>query len=238
MPEAKINVLREAPDLNQLAEEVARLQKLLRWLLNGQIDFENIRARSIKGENIEAETITTTELAADSVTADKIAAGSVTTDKLDAGAVTADKIDAGAVTTSKLAAGAVTADKIDVNELSAISADLGTITAGSITSNATINVGTDVNVGRNIYLDASNTSSSKGIIFHDNGATVARIDVTSGDIGINSSGYVLLNGGSGAYANGGRIAVEGISVAFDVMGSDGVTPRTLTFVGGTLRSVT
>lgn len=48
------------------------LQKTLRYLLNGNIDFENIRARSIKAENIEVGTITADEIAADTITADKM----------------------------------------------------------------------------------------------------------------------------------------------------------------------
>jgi hypothetical protein len=107
-----IHVIQDKISLDELLEEVAKLQKVSRYLLNGQIDFENIRARSIKAVNIETETITTNELAANSVSTDKLQAGSVVTDKL--------------------AAGAVTADKITVDELSAISADMGKITAGEI----------------------------------------------------------------------------------------------------------
>lgn len=102
MPIMPIHVIQDKISLDELLEEVAKLQKVSRYLLNGQIDFENIRARSIKAQNIEVETITANELSANSVSTDK------------------------------LQAGAVTADKITVAELSAISADLGHITAGLV----------------------------------------------------------------------------------------------------------
>lgn len=41
-----------------LTNEVAKLQKILRYLLNGQLDFENIRAAGIKTENLEAGSVT------------------------------------------------------------------------------------------------------------------------------------------------------------------------------------
>ncbi len=96
-----------------LVNEVAKLQKLVRYLLNGQIDFENIRARAIKAENIEADAITANEIAANAITANELAANSVTTPKVQAGAITADKIT--------------------VSQLSAITADMGSLTAGTVT---------------------------------------------------------------------------------------------------------
>ncbi|WP_025692601.1 hypothetical protein [Paenibacillus zanthoxyli] len=90
--------------VKNLANTVALMAKDLEFIVNGNLDVNNISANSI--------------------TAEKIVAGSVTAEKIQAGAVTADKIQAGAVT----------ANKIDVDELSAISANLGTITAGLIQS--------------------------------------------------------------------------------------------------------
>src|SRR5690606_27372997 len=53
--------------------EVAKLQKILRYLLNGQLDFENIRAKGIKADNIEAD-----KLSAISADLGEINAGSIT----------------------------------------------------------------------------------------------------------------------------------------------------------------
>ncbi len=70
----------------------------------------------------------------------------------------------------------VTANEINVSSLSAITADLGTVTAGSLTSNTIIDVGTDLSVGDNIYLgDQSNDNTVKRLIFN----TSARIQSTT-----------------------------------------------------------
>lgn len=106
-----------------LADIVAIIAKDMNFIINGNVDGDNIRANSIETKNLKA--------------------GSITSDKIDAGAVTADKID--------------------VNELSAISADLGTITAGSITTNAEINVGTDAIVGNNLYVGDTSTAIDRVI---------------------------------------------------------------------------
>lgn len=136
-----------------------------------------------------------------------------------------------------IVANTITAGMLNVTELSAISANMGTITAGSITANAEINVGTDVNVGRFLNINAVSASGdNKAIIFKDAGSNVGSISSLSGDLSINATGNILL-GGSDSYANGGRIATEGISVTISVMGGDGITPMTLHFDGGTLSSV-
>ncbi|WP_027085397.1 hypothetical protein [Cohnella panacarvi] len=103
MPLQPIKVLTEAAkSLEELTNELAKMQKILNYLLEGNLDFDNIRARGIKAENIEANSITANEIAANTITADEIAANTIT------------------------------ADKMDVNELSAISANLGTINVGTL----------------------------------------------------------------------------------------------------------
>lgn len=77
------------------------------------------------------------------------------------------KIYTGTVTALQIAAKAITADKLNVSSLSAISANLGTVSAGSITSNTTINVTTDLRVGNNIYIN-QNVNSIKYIKFNEN----------------------------------------------------------------------
>jgi len=63
--------------------------------------------------------------------------------------------------------GTIGASYISVTSLSAINANLGTVTAGSITSNTTINVGTDARVGYNIYMGVSGTTNDRKIEFVD-----------------------------------------------------------------------
>ncbi|WP_337101994.1 hypothetical protein [Paenibacillus sp. YIM B09110] len=58
MAQQPINVIRDAMSAEGLSEELAKLQKTLRWMLNGNIDFENIRAKGIVADNIAANTIT------------------------------------------------------------------------------------------------------------------------------------------------------------------------------------
>lgn len=72
MPIQPINIVNENLSPEDLINELAKLQKMLRYLLNGQIDFENIRARSIKADNIEVGTLTAEEIAANTITADKM----------------------------------------------------------------------------------------------------------------------------------------------------------------------
>lgn len=72
MPIQPIHVLSQDVSLKELNEVVAKLQKVLNYLLAGNLDFDNIRARGIKAENIEAGTITANEIAADTITADKM----------------------------------------------------------------------------------------------------------------------------------------------------------------------
>ncbi|MFB5761023.1 hypothetical protein [Paenibacillus medicaginis] len=100
--------------VKDLANTVAKMAKDLEFIINGNLDANNIRANSIETKNLQA--------------------GSITADKIQAGAISSDKIQAGAITAEKIQANAVTASKIDVDELSAISANLGWITAGIIES--------------------------------------------------------------------------------------------------------
>lgn len=72
MPTTNIHVVAEPGTLEEAFEQLAKLQKTLRYLLNGQLDFENLRARSIKAENIEVGTLTAQEIAANTITADKM----------------------------------------------------------------------------------------------------------------------------------------------------------------------
>lgn len=98
--------------VKDLANTVAKMAKDLEFIINGNLDANNIRANSIQTKNLQA--------------------GSVSADKIQAGSISSDKIQAGAITSEKIQANSVTADKIQVRQLSAISADMGKITAGEI----------------------------------------------------------------------------------------------------------
>jgi hypothetical protein len=90
MPVMPISVLsRAATSLEQLSEQLARTQKVVKYLQEGNLDFENIRARGIIAENIEAGTITANEIAADTITADKLNVDQLSAITADLGTITA-----------------------------------------------------------------------------------------------------------------------------------------------------
>ncbi|MGM0807478.1 MAG: phage tail spike protein [Bacillota bacterium] len=95
--------------------------------------------------------------------------------------------------------GTVTANHMNVSNLSAISANLGTVTAGNISSSTTIDVGTDLKVGNNVYLGAG-YNGMKSIVLNslarinsstNNGMSISsnHTEVFGGDITLGSSGH-------------------------------------------------
>jgi hypothetical protein len=122
-------------------------------------------------------------------------AGSITAGKIAADSITAVELAANSVTASEIVAGAVTASKINVSSLSAISANMGTITAGSITTSANIDVGTDMRIGNTLYMNET-SSGAKGLIFSTASGNTASINVLSGDMGIKSNGFISMTIGS------------------------------------------
>lgn len=142
------------------------------------------------------------------------------------------------ISNGNIRAKTIKAEKMDVDQLSAISANLGTILAGTITTNTTIDVGTDARIGNVLYLNETDGVSDKGIVFNTLAGSETAIDVQSGDLDIRAfGGNITLNAGGDVYANGGKVATQGISVIVTVMGADGVTPVNLTFTRGVLTSV-
>ncbi|WP_127580185.1 hypothetical protein [Paenibacillus koleovorans] len=113
-----------------------------------------------------------------------------------ANSIEAKNIKAGTITGNEIAAGAITADKIDVNQLSAIAADLGTIMAGTITTNATINVGTDARIGNVLYLNETDGTSQKGIVFSDALSDSVSLEALQGDLEIRVDGFITFTIGS------------------------------------------
>lgn len=112
------------------------------------------------------------------------------------GRISAQNIRAESIETRNLKAGSVIADKIDVTELSAITANLGVITAGSITTNAAINVGTDAKIGNNLNLGASSYTGSKKTTWSTDAGIAAELEVLSGDMAIRLAGFLTLTLGS------------------------------------------
>jgi hypothetical protein len=198
---------------DEIIDLMAKNYKELNWAFGGKIDFKNIQVDGIIAKNIQA--------------------GAIETDKLAAGSVVADKVAAGAIETDKLAAGAVTADKMTVSELSAITANLGTITAGTISTDAEIDVGTNARIGNALFLNETDSLVDKGIKI---GSTV-EIDVISSDLSIRAlAGDIFLTATGDVYANGGKVATQGISVIVTVKGGDGADVD-LTFTDGVLTDV-
>lgn len=110
--------------------------------------------------------------------------------------IEADRIKALSITAAQISAGTITADKMNVTELSAITANMGTLTAGSITSTASINVGTDATIGNNLNMGVSSYAGAKAITFSTDVGKVANISVTSGDLSIQTDGFITLTIGS------------------------------------------
>ena len=100
-----------------------------------------IAANTITADQILANSLTSGTIAAGAITTTELAAGAVNTTNLAAGAITAGKIAANTITAGQIASGTITADRMAVNDLSAIAANIGTITNGSLTSSASVTVG-------------------------------------------------------------------------------------------------
>lgn len=72
MPAQNIHVLQETVTLEQLCEEVAKLQKIIRYLINGNLDFENVRVKGLTAETIDVD-----ELSAISANMGKLTSGEI-----------------------------------------------------------------------------------------------------------------------------------------------------------------
>src|SRR5690606_40329571 len=94
MPEINVHVVSEVGTIEEAFDTLAKLQKQLRYLLNGNLDFENLRARSIKAENIEVGTLTAEEIKANSISADRMDVDKLSAITADLGHITAGLIEA------------------------------------------------------------------------------------------------------------------------------------------------
>lgn len=67
---------------------------------------------------------------------------------------------------------------------------------GKIRAGASIDVGTDARIGNNLYMNESDGSGSKGIVFSTVAGQTASISAQSGDLGIQAGGFVTFTIGS------------------------------------------
>lgn len=110
MPSQNIHVVQEIGTLEDLYEEVAKLQKTLKYLINGNLDFENLRARSIKADNIEAGTLTAEEIAANTITAEKMDVTELSAITANMGKITSGEMYSAYISTSESGYPRVTID--------------------------------------------------------------------------------------------------------------------------------
>ena len=116
------------------------------------------------------------EVNAGKVNTDKVNAGEVNTDKVNAGEVNTDKVNAGEVNTAKVNAGEVNTDKVNAGEVNTAKVNATTGNFG------TLNVGQDVNVGRNLSVEGmTNTHgiNNNGQRIQNVGAAVAGTDAVN-----------------------------------------------------------
>lgn len=126
----------------------------------------------------------TGELVAATGVFDGLYTGTLETDQLIAGSALIGGI--------LIANGAITTDKMTVSQLSAITANLGTVTAGSITSNTTISIGTDATIGNKLFLNANNFGN--GVRWGMSAGLEIYIDPISQAMFIEAPGGVYANG--------------------------------------------
>ena len=75
--------------LKQTVEELANVMDKLNFLLNGNIDFKNVRVGSLTADRIKALSITAAQIAAGAITADKITVSELSAISADLGKVIA-----------------------------------------------------------------------------------------------------------------------------------------------------
>lgn len=150
-----------------------------------------IAAGAITAIKIAANSITSNELAANSVIAGKIAAGAISATEIAVGAVSETRISNGAISTAKIGAGQIygyhiyagqiTSDKITVGNLATINPNLGTVTAGLITANTQVDVGSGYN---RTQITSTGLSAANGqLVFNSNAGS------TGGQFRFGSSGF-------------------------------------------------
>lgn len=203
--------------INQSAEAIKIQASKLE--LTGYVTMTNLSTSgqtTIDGGNIKTGTITAAKIASGSITATQIAGSTITAAKIASGTITATQIAANTITGAKIASKTITADKISVTSLSALTANLGTVTAGSLTSNTTISVSTNLTVGNNIYLN-QNVNTTKYIYFNSSNYIRNLYTNSYNYITVNSNyRCALMSGSTSVYAYG-NTGEAGISAAASII---------------------
>lgn len=203
--------------INQSAEAIKIQASKLE--LTGYVTMTNLSTSGqtiIDGGNIKTGTITAAKIASGSITATQIAGSTITAAKIASGTITATQIAANTITGAKIASKTITADKISVTSLSALTANLGTVTAGSLTSNTTISVSTNLTVGNNIYLN-QNVNTTKYIYFNSSNYIRNLYTNSYNYITVNSNyRCALMSGSTSVYAYG-NTGEAGISAAASII---------------------
>ena len=183
--------------INQSAEAIKIQASKLE--LTGYVTMTNLSTSgqtTIDGGNIKTRTITAAKIASGTITATQIAANTITG--------------------AKIASKTITADKISVTSLSVLTANLGTVTAGSLTSNTTISVSTNLTVGNNIYLN-QNVNTTKYIYFNSSNYIRNLYTNSYNYITVNSNyRCALMSGSTSVYAYG-NTGEAGISAAASII---------------------
>nr|WP_255437728.1 phage tail spike protein [Thalassobacillus sp. CUG 92003] len=133
--------------------------------------------------------------------------------------------------TTEIEANVITSNHLSVSNLSAISSSLGTVTAGSITSNTSIDVNTDVYVGRNIYMEKSDDVT--GIEFEDGqGSFAGRVMKSQNKYGLTlqaSTSGLTLDADVIFFGRSGEIQFEdGHTFANDITAEDAIFNKVTT----------
>ncbi|MCR0436018.1 tail fiber domain-containing protein [[Clostridium] innocuum] len=203
--------------INQSAEAIKIQASKLE--LTGYVTMTNLSTSgqtTIDGGNIKTGTITAAKIASGSITATQIAGSTITAAKIASGTITATQIAANTITGAKIASKTITADKISVTSLSVLTANLGTVTAGSLTSNTTISVSTNLTVGNNIYLN-QNVNTTKYIYFNSSNYIRNLYTNSYNYITVNSNyRCALMSGSTSVYAYG-NTGEAGISAAASII---------------------
>jgi phage minor structural protein len=247
-------------DLAVTAEKLANGAVTSAKIANAAVGNAAIQNAAITNAKIANLAVGTAQIQDAAIDTAKIADAAIDTAKIADAAITTAKIGNAQITSakildvhgSKITAGTISADKLNVTSLSAISANLGNVTAGSISSETTINVGTDVTVGRNLYLGSTSDYSNPKRVYFNDGAYIQGGGPTGygHDIKVRSDSFFLTPAtgvdvlfdttnlriitfatergycGIGGVGNGGTSAIAGVGVNFRIKKS--YTPSSIT----------
>lgn len=158
--------------VKDLANTVAKMAKDLEFLVNGNLDANNIRANSIETKNLKAN--------------------SITADKIQAGAVTAEKISVNELSAISANLGHIVAGLIESVEIygSYIATRRGSFPRAEM-SNADNLFAAYYDSRNYIQVQADYGYGPSLNIFHD-GMVVGRFNALSGSLGIDSIGTLII----------------------------------------------